>query len=66
MIKKKTVTIEDLAGMVQRGFLDMREEFKDVHKRLDNIEILLIEDDRRRIERLEDAMKNVNELLAIK
>jgi hypothetical protein len=37
MSKKKTVTIEDLAGMVQRGFKDVDKRFDGVEDRLDSI-----------------------------
>lgn len=42
MKKKKEITIESLARMVQKGFLDMREymdgKFKKVDKRLEKLE----------------------------
>lgn len=38
MAKKKEVTIEDLAGMVQRGFDDLSGQIKKVQKRMDVFE----------------------------
>ena len=62
MIKKQS-TIDDLAMMVQKGFNEISDNMvtkseillhvKDVNKRFDIIEKLLIEEQNRRIERLE-------------
>ncbi len=71
-MKKKNITIEDLARMVQKGFSETakRKEvdrrFDGVDKRLDRIEKLLIVDHRQRIEKLEMEVKNLKELLAVK
>lgn len=78
-MKKKNITIEDLAGMVQKGFnetakkkeVDRRfneisKRFNEVDKHLEKIEKLLIVNHRERIERLEMEVKNLKELLAIK
>ena len=71
---KKKVTIEGLAGMVQRGFTDAREELgafrKEANGRFDGMENRLealenhlrfiekeiLQDHRRRIERLEERL----------
>lgn len=66
------VTIEDLARMVQKGFedtakkIDMDARFDVVEKRLDRIEKFLLEEHRRRIEKLEDQMQEVRDALNIK
>jgi cob(I)alamin adenosyltransferase len=74
---KKKMTIEDLAVMVQGGFdevngkiINIRDEmdqgFKEVNQRLDRIENILIAGHDRRIERLEDNMREVKTALKIK
>lgn len=72
MAKKRKVTIEDLAGMVQRGFsgVDKRFDLVDkrfdmVDKRFDKIEKLILADHKKRIDRLEREMKEIKELLAV-
>lgn len=66
------VTIEDLARMVQKGFEDtakasvVEAEFRAVNERLDRIEKFLLEEHRRRIEKLEDQMQEVRDALNIK
>lgn len=65
----KKMTIDDLAGMVKRGFdetakeTDVNKRFDDVDerfdkmdKRLDRIENLILRDHVQRIERLEDTV----------
>jgi tetrahydromethanopterin S-methyltransferase subunit G len=60
---KKNFTINDLGGMVQRGFGGVHEElnkkFYEVNKRLDNIEVILLKDYRQRIENLEDQVREL-------
>ena len=56
---KRKITIETLAGMIQRGFGEMA-------KKHDRIEKLILADHKRRIERLEDQVKDLRDLLAIK
>ena len=76
---KGEITIEDLARMVQKGFdetakkIDMdarfdgvQERFNAVEMRLDRIEKFLLEEHRRRIEKLEDQMQEVRNALALK
>jgi len=69
---EKEVTLDDLAGMVQRGFeetaktKEVNSRFDAVEKRLERIENLFIEEHRRRIERLEGEMKEVRDALAMK
>ncbi|OGZ67694.1 MAG: hypothetical protein A3D35_01505 [Candidatus Staskawiczbacteria bacterium RIFCSPHIGHO2_02_FULL_34_9] len=75
-MKKKNMTIEDLAGMVQRGFGDINEkiatkqELKSlelkIDKRFDRIEKLILADHRERIEKLEVEIKEIKDLLAFK
>lgn len=78
-MKRKDITIEDLARMVQkrfnetakkkevnRHFNEVDKRFDGVDKRLDRIEKLLIADHRQRIERLEMEVKNLKGLLAVK
>ena len=78
-MKKKNITIGDLARMVQKGFNETAKKkevnrhfseidrrFDGVDKHLEKIEKLLIVNHRERIERLEMEVKNLKELLAIK
>ena len=66
------VTIDELARMVAKGFEEtakaneVNARFDAVEKRLDRIENLLIEEHRRRLERLEIEMKEVRDALAMK
>jgi len=68
----ENVTIDELARMVAKGFeetakaKEVNSRFDAVEKRLERIEILLIEEHRRRIERLEGEMKEVRDALAMK
>jgi archaellum component FlaC len=71
-MKKKNITIDDLAIMVGKGFesVDKRFDLVDkrfdlVDKRLDKIEKLIIADHRQRIEKLEEEMKELKNLLAV-
>jgi hypothetical protein len=63
---KKSVTIDDLAVMVKRGFDAVDKRFDGVDDRLDRIEKLILADHKRRIERLEEQVKDLRDLLAIK
>jgi len=72
-LMKKNITIDDLAGMVQKGFdgVDLRfdkvdKRFDKIEDRLETIEKLLIVDHRHRIEKLETEVKELKELLAVK
>ena len=71
-MKKKNITIGDLARMVQKGFLEtakkdeVNKRFDKMENRLERIEKLLIADHRRRIEKLEIAVKELKELLAVR
>ena len=76
-MKKKDITIDDLAIMVGKGFesVDKRfdavderfngvdKRFDKVEKRLDKIEKLIISDHRERIEKLEMEVKELKALL---
>lgn len=65
-MENKDITIEDLAGMVKKGFDGVDKRFDRVDNNLERIEKLLIADHRRRIEKLEIAVKQLKELLAVK
>ena len=69
---KKNVTIDDLAGMVKRGFDGMDKEFKGVNQRfdhvddrLDRIENFILKKHEREIEGLKFRMKNMEDMLAM-
>jgi hypothetical protein len=68
-MKKKNISIDDLALMVQNGFEEtnkkMAKGFKDVDGRFDDIERLILADHKRRIERLEQEVKELRNLLAV-
>jgi len=69
---KENITIEDLTRMVKNGFEEtakrdeVNSRFDIVENRLDKIEKLILADHKRRIERLENEMKELKELFAIK
>lgn len=71
-MKNKNTTIDDLARMIQKGFLEtakkteVNKRFDKVDNRLERIEKLLIAEHRRRIERLEIDVKELKGLLAVK
>ncbi|OGM12020.1 hypothetical protein A2V80_01775 [Candidatus Woesebacteria bacterium RBG_16_39_8b] len=71
-MKKKEITIDDLARMVQKGFLETAKKtevdkrFDRIDNKLENIEKVLIAEHRRRIEKLEANVKELRELLAVK
>ena len=75
----KHITIDTLAAMVQRGFSEVAKKrdvdkrfdaidkrFDAVDDRLDRIEKLMLVDHKRRIERLEEQVKDLRDLLPIK
>ena len=75
---KKTITIEDLARMINEGFKTTasKEDIKEVKEDVtalrsemktgfDRIEHLLLEEQRRKIENLETRMKKLEDALAI-
>ncbi|MBI2049902.1 MAG: hypothetical protein HYT35_00380 [Candidatus Staskawiczbacteria bacterium] len=71
-MKKKNVTINDLAVMVGKGFDGVDKRFDGVDKRfdaidfrLDKIEKLILADHKRRIEKLEEEIKEIKGLLAV-
>lgn len=65
-MKKKNITIDDLARMVKRGFDGVDQRFNKVDNTLERIEKLLIAEHRRRIERLETDVRELKELLAVR
>ncbi len=78
-MKGKSITIDGLARMVQKGFdetakkdemnarfEEVNQHFKEVDQRFDKIEKLILADYKRRIEKLELEVREVRDLLAIK
>ena len=69
-MRKKIITIENLAGMVKRGFdgTDKKIErgFKKVNTRLDRIENFNLKQHSQKIEFLEKRISRLEEALAIK
>lgn len=65
-MKKKNITMDDLAGMVKKGFDGVDLRFDRVEERFDKIEKLLIAEHRRRIEKLESDVKELKELLSVR
>lgn len=76
---KKNITIDDLASMVQKGFEETakKEEvdfqfqgvsgrFDKIEDRLESIEKLILADHKQRIEKLEEEVKELKDLLAVK
>jgi hypothetical protein len=63
----KKITIETLAAMINEGFKTTatKEHIKAVNVRLDQIEHLILEDQRRKIETLEPRMKKLQDALAV-
>jgi hypothetical protein len=61
------ITIEKLAEMINEGFKSTasKEDIQRVEVRLDRIENLLIEEQRRKIENLETRMKKLEDALAV-
>ena len=68
MAKKKITTIEGLAELIN-GTMASKEDIKAlegrVNTRLDRIEHLLLEEQRRKIENLETRMKKLEDALAV-
>jgi hypothetical protein len=64
---QKNMTIETLAEMINEGFKSMatKEDIKAINVRLDRIEHLLLEEQKRKIENLETRMKKLEDALAI-
>lgn len=69
-MKEKNITIEDLAGMVKKGFdgTDRKIEkgFKEVNIRLDRIENFILKQHSQKIDFLEKRIYRLEEALAIK
>jgi predicted nucleic acid-binding Zn-ribbon protein len=71
MTKNNITTIEGLAALIhetmasKEDIKDVREDIANVNGRLDRIEHLLIEEQRRKIENLENRMKKLEDALAI-
>jgi predicted nucleic acid-binding Zn-ribbon protein len=71
MTKNNITTIEGLAALInetmasKEDIKDAREDIANVNGRLDRIEHLLIEEQRRKIENLETRMKKLEDALAI-
>ena len=73
---KKDITINDLAVMVQKGFSGVDKRFDAMHnemdkrfdlvdKRFDKVENLILENHRKRIEKMEAEIKDLKELFAM-
>ena len=68
---KKTITIDDLARMIKKGFdetptrMEMNKRFDALESKFDRIERVVMQDHRQRIERLEFEVKNLKNLLAV-
>lgn len=66
---KKNITIDELAAMVQNEFEETRKEtrsgFTAVNKRFDKIENLVLASHQKRIEKLEDEVKELREMFAM-
>ena len=64
---QKNMTIETLAEMINEGFKSTasKEDIQRVEVRLDRIEHLRIEEQRRKIENLETRMKKLEDALAV-
>jgi len=74
-MKSKNVTIDELAVMVQKGFekTSTKEQVEHLEFRLDKVEKnlvmvkdLIIEGHKKRIEKLENEMKELKEMFAFK
>jgi len=65
-MKKKNITIDDLARVVKKGFDGVDQRFNKVDNSLERVEKLLIAEHRRRIEKLEIDVKELKESLAVK
>jgi predicted DNA-binding ArsR family transcriptional regulator len=75
MTKNNITTIEGLAEMIQRTMAskedikefrtEVKQKFELVESRLDRIEHLLLEEQKRKIENLETRMKKLEDALAI-
>ena len=66
-MKDTTTTLDDLARMINEGFKTTasKEDIKRVEVRLDRIEHLLLEEQKRKIEDLETRMKRLEDALAV-
>lgn len=76
-MKKKVITIDDLARMVQKGFeatatkeetatkKDLNQLKSEMNERFDKIERLILTDHKKRIEKLEQDMRQLKNALAI-
>ncbi|MDD3729118.1 MAG: hypothetical protein PHH17_03515 [Candidatus Pacebacteria bacterium] len=71
-MKKKNITIDDLAMMIKKGFdetakkSEVSRRFDVIEGRLEKIEKLILADHKRRIEKLEMEIKELKELFAVK
>ena len=71
MTKNTITTIEGMAQLInetmasKEDIKDVREDIATVNSRLDRIEHLLIEEQRRKIENLETRMKKLEDALAV-
>jgi len=72
LMKEKKITIDSLARMVAKGFSETAKtaevnfRFNKIDDRLERIEKLVLANHKMRIERLEEEVKYLKELLAVK
>ncbi len=57
---------ETVVEAVDPYFVAIQKDFEQVYVRLDRIENLILDDHKKRIERLEEGLRELRELLAIK
>lgn len=67
MKKNKKITIDDLALMIHKGFQETatKEDIKHLEGKFDKLEALVMQDHRRRIERLEADVRYLKDALAV-
>jgi hypothetical protein len=65
-MKKKNITIEDLARIVKKGFDGTDRRLDKINVRLDRIENFILKQHSQRIEFLEKRINRLEEALAIK
>ena len=65
-MENNNITNEELARMVQKGFNGVDKRFDEMDKRFDRIEDILIQNNTKRIEKLETGMTELREALALK
>ena len=70
-MRKKSISIDELAVMVQKGFNETAKKSEidfmsmQINKRFDKIEKLILADHKNRIEKLEEEVKELKNLFAM-